>query len=258
MNVFLLFLPFATVFAGRGSVVPVAAPPKEATKEGPISTDRPNLAESASAVAKGVTQIEVGFVRNELPEQRDLLFPFLIRYGLGSGRELWIETDALYGTARMLGSNGRFSDAGSAPISIGAKVRLESDRPALGVIVRYFPAGGRGSFASDGPAGDLRLAADAESGRWSLATNIGVAFARDQVPVGLAVVSVGYEVTETIGGFGEFAAAVPVRGERSLIFDTGVTWRVTNNLQLDAYVGQTLAGPGPRPFLGAGFSYRFR
>ena len=60
---------------------------------------------------------------------------------------------------------------------------------------------------------------------------------------GILAATVGRDITERVHGFVELAApriARPNRGGTQAVFDTGVTWLLTNDIQLDAALSRGL------------------
>lgn len=82
------------------------------------------------------------------------------------------ETDSTQGTARA---------GGIAPMSVGLKYHfidaVGSQRPSVGVIVRFFPRSGSCNFGTTRTTGDFRIVADWDFlPEWSLKPNVGVVF----------------------------------------------------------------------------------
>lgn len=71
-------------------------------------------------------------------------------------------------------------------------------------------------------------------------------------------VTFGFPVSESVGGYIEFASAVFDEGTPwEGTVDAGVTWGVTDNLQLDigCNVGVTESAPDVQPFVGVSYRY---
>jgi hypothetical protein len=76
---------------------------------------------------------------------------------------------------------------------------------------------------------------------------------------GILAATVGRDITERLHGFVELAApriARANRGGTQAVFDAGVTWLVTNDIQLDAALSRCLNRRMPDLDIGLGLSVR--
>jgi len=229
-----------------------------AQSEDLINPDRPGIADGSQTVGRGRFQIEVGAERDDDEGARNLITPLLLRYGLTDRLELRVE-----GNGYQHLSVGGFTASGFAPLSIGAKFHV-ADHPSLGIIARVFPPSGSGEFRSEETTADLRLATDVElNDRWSVEGNIGAVSTTDDVgrfTAGLAALTVTYAPTKKLGIFVDAGLQSPEErfGSYGLILDTGATWLLDRNTQLDASIGWGAHGlTPPQVFFAAGVSRRF-
>ncbi|MDX1482510.1 MAG: transporter, partial [Woeseiaceae bacterium] len=71
-------------------------------------------------------------------------------------------------------------------------------------------------------------------------------------------VGVSFAVNERTGGYIEYFAEFPDRGDSRHTLNGGVTWLSRINLQYDVQAGVGLNDDAADFFLGAGVAYRFR
>lgn len=236
--------------------------------EDPIVTDRPDFTESTEVVPRGHFQIEGGstWARVE-DEESESLGEILVRIGAG---ERW---EARIGAGSFTRSQG---DAGGASgfedPSIGIKIRLSPednlippDRPSIALILlTSVPEGGE--EVSDGtwiPEAKLGFAWELTP-RFSAGSNLNYAYATDedederfhQIS---ASVTTGFAWTDRIGSFLEYYgfSKESLDGDTTHYFDTGVTFLISNDLQLDVRIGRGFNEADPDYFAGAGASLRW-
>jgi hypothetical protein len=235
----------------------------------PLVTDRPDFTESTLAVPLGRVQVEAGltFTRDgagegdhaetfEAPE-------VLLRIGLVRGFEL-----------RLGAPNYAWEDDGSATLDgltdmgVGFKLELgEQDgaRPSLAVLGELSIPTGDSEFTSDevDPTLIIAWAYDLGDSGWSVAGNLGASSlsdgSGDRFEEFTSSLALGIPLADGFGAYAEYygfyrhdAGAGPEH-----YFNTGVTYLINNNTQLDFRVGAGLNGRADDFFTGAGVSFRF-
>jgi len=236
-----------------GASVASAQPPD-------LVTDRPDQTESATAVARGLVQVEMGYRFARGGEADDHQAPgTLVRVGLGGRTELRI------GHAGVVGGKDNFGAGDSA---LGAKVNLieraDGWQPELALMGGLsLPTGAEG-FSSDGvdPSFLLSLAYEL-SPRLSFGSNIGAAWESspgqpDQEVFVIYSLVLGVGLTERLSGFLELFGNRSTMGvnDPDVSVDGGLTFLLTNVIQLDAYAGRGLWGRADDLFIGSGLSFR--
>lgn len=237
-----------------------------------INADRPGIADGSAVVGKGRFQIETGLqqeFRDRAGEKtRTVFIPTLLRLGLSDEWEMRIESN-VHTWDRVTAADGAFTkSSGDAPVSIGAKYRLrdaDGTGPSSGIIARIFPRSGSGDHRTRYTTADVRLVADWDfAADWSLNPNIGLARYEDGAgqlfSTGLFAATLGYNMSKTLNVFLDGALQTPESkgGKTMTIYDGGVVYLMTPDVQLDFSVG--IRGRGDTPpnhFIGAGISVRF-
>jgi hypothetical protein len=248
--------------------------PAYAGDEEPISTDRPDVVESSQVVGKGRVQLEtsVQWERQRGDGQRSetLSTPTLLRIGAGERFELRVETD---GRTRIRSSDpvGVERTAGYADSAFGIKWHVAdqageglASRPSLAWLVHAdLPTGSR-VLRGHGVRPSLRLAAEWElADGYSLGVMPGLALDADEAGqrygFGILAATLGKEMNERMRGFVELAASRIARtahGGTEATFDTGLTYSINKDCQLDVALARGLNRRSPDLRLGAGLSVR--
>lgn len=233
-----------------------------------VNPDRPDFTNGPEMVAPGHLQVETGytFTRGG-PVKDNTLGEILLRYAfddrwearLGVNSYEWIDTP---GERRVSGFQDPF---------VEAKVRLNDPEaehrppgvPAMGLLLQ-----------TTLPVGNRRLTADAWQPRaalaleWeltkdlSLASNLGCAYLTDsgeRFTQCFASASAGLQLGDEVGAFFEGYAfnRESANGSATEYLDTGLSYLVSKDLQLDVRVGAGLNAPRPSWFTGLGASFRF-
>jgi len=280
-------IAFAFVFGAASVPAPLSAEPTESgggssersesgfTRE--MSTDRPDLTESPYTVEQGRTQVEIEAVSHGREQSEGVevtstgLGAFLIKQGLHRRVDLQIGTSQLYRSTDFAfdpaihPTSRDFSDiTGPGDLQVRLKWNLwgndggrtafalmpyldvptsgDSPGKALeGGLIAPLAIGGPAGFGF-GVMGEVDWL-DVESERWT---------------EWLTTATASHDVVGNLGAFVEFAATfrVPDEGEWLGLFNSGVTFAVTPNTQLDGGVrlGVTDVAPDFEAFLG--FSFR--
>jgi hypothetical protein len=245
------------------SVLPAAG---WASAKDPLITDRPDFTESAFVVGRDTVQLEGGGTyADDGSESATTLPELLVRWGITRTVELRFLTPTY---AWVDGPDG--SDSGLLSTALGAKIALndgEGDgfwgKTGASVIVATTVPTGSSAVASSAwqPSSTLSLAWDL-SQSVGLGTNIGWARPEDEgrrFNTFHGSVAAGIGVAKTTSVFFEliFFDRERDRGPNTTTFQTGLTYLVNPDLQLDLRAGRRLSSEGADILIGLGASARF-
>lgn len=228
-----------------------------------MGADRPDFTEGTDVVGPGVFQIEGGYTYTRSGKTREhSLGEALLRIGSGSRFE-WRLGLPNYLIERDGGRTSGFDDA-----FLGTKYVVApsiGSRPAIAVLAGTTLPTGAKSIGENDYQPEAKLAADWNfNERTDLGVNLGYARASDggrRFDQVLASASLAYALTPKWGSFYELYgfAKADATGKSGRYFDTGVSYQVNANLQVDARVGFGLFNRvgGPDYFTGVGASRRF-
>jgi hypothetical protein len=240
-----------------------------------ISADRPSVAESAQVVGKGRVQLETGLQwerqRDDELHTRTLSTPTLLRIGLGDSAELRIETEGRTVIHASEPSSGEHTTvAAYADTELGIKWRLAEQQgegfgpPSLALLLHAALPSGSRELRGHGVRPSLRLSAEWElAGGYSFGLMPGLGVDSDDAGkrygYGVLAAEVDKALSERLHGFVELAAPQIARashGGTQAIVDTGLTWLVNRNCQVDVSVAHGLNRRSPDLALGFGLSLR--
>ena len=237
-----------------------------------IETDRPDFVESSKVVGKGRLQLETSAAwerqRDDALHSRTLTTPTLLRFGLGESTELRFETEG-----RSIhhdvdpASGARDITAGWADTEVGVKWHLadgQGGKPSLGVLLHTLLPSGSASERGHGLRPSLRLSAEWElPGDYSFGVMPGLASDSDEngarYGYGILAASLGKDFGERTHAFVELAApqiAGASHGGTQLFFDTGASYRINDDCQVDFAVTHGLNHRTPDLGLAFGISVR--
>lgn len=260
-----------------GPAPPAAA--QAAPAEGPLVTDRPDFTESTEAVPPRRFQLEGGYTFTYDREGRDRVKAhaapeFLLRAGVFEDFELrlgWAgytwQNDETLGETRA-GRHVILNDGsqGASDLYLGFKYKVCAQaglRPHFGVIPGVSIPSGSASFSAGDVEPEVKLAwAYDLSERLALAGNVNFAVPSD---AGERFFQPGASVTlaaallEDVGAYVEYFGFYPNArdGDCAHTLNGGLTWRLTDNLQLDWRAGVGLNEEADDFFTGVGFAFRF-
>ena len=225
-----------------------------------LVTDRPDQTESATVVPRGLIQVETGYQFARDDGVDGYAVPgTLVRIGLGARTELRL------GHAGIVGGDGRH---GAGDSELGVKINLIEHarglQPELALLSSLsLPTGAHG-FSSDGADPSFLVAFAHEiTPRLSVGYNVGAAWesSPDQPDRDAFVVyslALGVGLTDRLGAFlevfGDRLVTGPIATGTSV--DGGLTFLLTDIIQVDIYVGRGLRGPTDDLFAGTGLSFR--
>jgi outer membrane putative beta-barrel porin/alpha-amylase len=253
--------------------VPLAAPLAAQDFSGlpdALVTDRPDFTESTSTIPVGHYQLEGGYTfTTQGDEDSSSLGELLLRIGVGERME-----------ARLgIGSFGRIDTgvSGASTLSgyedpaIGIKIRLnEADpnllppgRPHMALLLSTSVPVGSDELTSDEwqPEGKLALGWDLND--WlSLSSNLIYAYpseGEEHFSQFAATLSASFSLANRLGAFFEgYGFSKESRdGSSTSYLNTGFTFQLSNDVQLDVRVGKGLDDPSPNWFAGFGGAVRF-
>lgn len=237
-----------------------------------IVTDRPGVAESSKVVGKGRLQLETSVAwerqRDDDLHSRTLSTPSLLRIGLGDTLELRIETDG-----RTIehdadpASGAHATQAGWADTELGVKWHVadqQGNLPSLGWLLHAALPSGSHDFKGHGVRPSLRLSAEwALPGDYALGLMPGIGSDSDdngsRYGYGIFAANLGKDFGEHAHGFVELAAPQIARGSHGgtqLLFDTGMSYTLNKDCQLDLAVTHGLNRRTPDLGLAFGLSLR--
>ncbi|KQY11853.1 hypothetical protein ASD28_04295 [Massilia sp. Root133] len=228
-----------------------------------INPDRPNVANSSQVVGSHRVQLETGVQwdrqRDLEAHVRTLTTPTLLRIGVADALELRVETDGR--TIEHAGdpaSGAHTVSAGWADLSAGVKWHVadpDGMRPSVGMIAEVALPMGSAALRGSGFRPSIELPVEWDLGHdWSLGVMPGVVRDSD-VTYGVFAASVGKAFSERLHGFAEVAAPQIGHGTQAIV-DTGVSWLVNRDCQIDAMVVHGVNRQTPGLSLAFGVSVR--
>jgi hypothetical protein len=236
----------------------------------PFVADRPGEAETTSIVSQGAFQVEGGFrferqTGGDDPDTDTTTVPeLLLRIGILPIAELRLSAEGFVHEDRAGASN----HSSGSDLELGAKLRcFDQDglRPATALLaVLTFPTGGR-AVTSDGidPGGRLLLNWGLGE-RFGLDANLLVAGPTQGVNDSRRVLelqpslSLEASITQRSGVFIEYYSTLKASGEEDEhSIDSGVTYLMSDDVQIDLSAGVGLNRAAPDFFIGAGVAWRF-
>lgn len=231
-----------------------------------LTTDRPDQTESSAVVPIQSLQIETGFVAEtdkagSIKHQTFAYNTSLLRYGLFKNFELRLGLEYLKEKIEMNGS-AAMNVNGLGPLYTGFKAKLLHETGScpevafLGGLILPFTASE--DFKPSYTATDIRFAfSHTLSDQFSLGYNLGAEWdGETAAPAYFYSIALGIGLTESLGMFVETYGLLPGEGNAWHMLDTGFTYLVAPNFQLDLSAGIGINEVAVDHFLSFGFSYR--
>lgn len=239
----------------------------------PLVTDRPDFTESTATIPRGHFQIEGGYTfARQGDEEASSLGELLLRIGAGE------RTEARFG----IGSYGQVDTGlpGSTSLSgyedpfVGVKVRLNASDPNLlppgipqmALLLSTSIPVGSDELTTDEwqPEGKLALSWDLTD-FLSLSSNLIYGYPSDPAESDErfhqfgATLSTSFPLTDRLGAYVEAFGfnKESLNGSSTTYLNGGLTFGVSNDIQLDVRVGAGLDDPSPNWFAGIGGGVRF-
>ncbi len=221
-----------------------------------LVTDRPDQTESSVTIPSGKFQIESGFLIGSAGKSafriKSFVFPTtLFRYGISSGIELRIVNQF----ERLKFENN--NDFGMNDIEIGAKFQILKNKninTEIAFLSHLIIPSGSDNFRSDkwGTVNKIAIS-HALADNIGLGYNVGYNYFGDGSGDFVYSLALGIGVSDKIGIFFEPYGEIIEFNEVKANFDTGLTYLIKDNFQLDFSFGFGLNHE--MSFLGAGFSW---
>ncbi len=234
-----------------------------------LITDRPDITESAIAMYPGYLQIEDGFVfenqKTSLNGQSGKILGYtisdiLFRYGLPGNIELRAGGNYLYQKTEQYNLSAK--EYGINDFMLGAKYQFCSEElndVDFGMLVQFHMPIGDAYFRSKSVEPEI-LAALGISLLKNLSVSANIGGHKDSnndEVFYLYSVSFGIEISETFEGFIEIYGDFAKDGPLNKKFDSGLTYQLGNNFQVDCSAGTDSFASFNDWFIGTGFSIRF-
>ncbi len=232
---------------------------------GPLVTDRPDQTEASTLVPVGFIQIETGaafesFKDGSIKTEDFTINTTLIRFGLLESLELRLGWDVVDGTLK---NNGNTVDvtSGFSPLLFGVKLAIAEEKgalPEIGFIGHInLPFLASSDYKPETTGVDFRFAfTHTLSERSSLAYNVGAAWEGDNPEASyLYTIAYGYSFTDKLGAYAELYGDFPENSMANHLWDAGVTYLISDNVQLDATVGTSIT-EGQDLLISGGVSFR--
>lgn len=278
-------LGFASLAAARQPTTPPAMPsdavgadfastPEPApANAAPIIADRPGLPFSTTAVTPGRLQLEIGTPTITLDDSGGVEttlvnFPASLRYGLTDRVELRLD-GPIYNFLDIEDDAGdRSFENGFADLGVGTKIEISQASEAIPASALLASIGlpiGEEPFGSDDPTFDLSYAASYGVTDRNELVFLGGASAADEGDgyevTGTLAVLVSQSLSDRAGVYveaGWFPPFFHTGVEDAVVAGAGVTYLLTDRVQLDAFFDRGLTEGAPDWNFGAGISLVLR
>jgi hypothetical protein len=151
--------------------------------------------------------------------------------------------------------------SGFSPLLLGMKVEITGEKgllPEIGFLGHLMlPFTASSDYRPETTGVDFRFSfAHTLSEKSSIAYNIGAQGGEDSPEAAYVYTLVyGYSILENLGIYAEVYGDLPEDSKANHYWDAGLTYLITNNIQVDATVGKSIS-EGQDILLAAGISYR--
>ncbi len=229
----------ATIPAGA---VAEGAPAAGALRD--LQSDRPDVTESPYTVDAGHAQLEMDFANlaiNREDGTRTVAWgvaPFNLRLGLTPSVELGLFLEPFRQVTATAPGDARATASGMGDFTLRAKWNFSGNDggPAFGLITDLkLPTAAR-SLGDDAVEETVLLPVDLEFGGWDLGAMTGVDFRRGirtgRRGVWINSITTGHALAGSLAGYVELASQTG-EGAQVATFDTGLTYKLDANTQLD-------------------------
>jgi hypothetical protein len=245
--------------------MPAGAQPDQPPKKEPLETDRPDFTESAGTIAPGRFQLEGGYTFSRSGTDRQHAYgEVLLRIGTGARSELRVGMNS-YSVTTMPGS----ALFGLEDMEIGAKFKLVEPsktglrHPRVSLLIGTTLPTGSSAYRENAiqPEAKFLLAWELTE-RLGLSSNIGLALPSEQgrrFTQLIGSLSASYSLADRLGSYVEYYGLLPGGrgGPNANYVNAGLTYLLSDDLQIDARIGRGLSGTRPDDFYGVGAAVRW-
>ncbi|WP_299337850.1 transporter [uncultured Psychroserpens sp.] len=232
----------------------------------PLVTDRPDATESPTTITPGFVQVETGafyesFEDNSIKFETYTYNTTLVRLGLLDNLEFRVGWDFVEGRTSVNGNRLNDVASGFNPLLLGTKIAISEEkgwRPEIGVLGHiYLPFTAGEDYRPETTGVDFIFSfAHTLSEKSSLGYNLGARWQDDSPEAAyLYSLSYGYSISDTLGTYLEVYGNLPEDSKSNHLWNTGLTYLISNNVQLDATIGTSIT-EGQDLLLSAGVSFR--
>jgi len=236
------------------------------TSLGALITDRPDQTESPNALSKGFLQVETGasfesFYKNNIKTEYYTFNTTLVRFGLLENLELRLGWDFTEISTKVNGNKLDNVASGINPLLLGFKTSIAKENgafPEIGFLGHiYLPFAASNDYKPETTGVDFIFAfAHTLSDTASLSYNIGAAWRDDSSEASYVyTIAYGHSISDKLGAYVELYGDMPENSSPNHFWDAGVTYLLSDNVQLDATVGSSIT-EGQDLLLSAGVSFR--
>jgi len=231
-----------------------------------LITDRPDQTESPSLVSKGSIQVETGFFYENSENQNinEKSYGYntsLFRYGLLDNLELRLGFDFLESKTELNNLDFGNRDAGFSPLLVGVKVGIAKESgllPEIGLLGHlYLPFSVSKEVRPETTGVDFRFSFNHTlTENSSISYNLGAKWGEDSPESSyLYTLVYGYDLNEKFGLYVEVYGDLPENDTSDHFWDAGITYKLKNNIQLDALIGTGIDN-SQKLIFGGGISFR--
>lgn len=232
----------------------------------PLVTDRPDVTESASTIAPGFIQVETGgfyesFEKDNIKYETYTYNTTLVRLGLLDNLELRIGSNFTEGRTSINGTTLNDVTSGFSPLLLGTKIAISEEdgwKPQVAFLGHlYLPFAAGNDYKPETTGVDFIFAfAHTLCEKSSLSYNLGARW-EDGSPEAsyLYSLSYGYSISNKFGTYLELYGSLPENNKADHLWDAGITYLISNNVQLDISVGTSFT-EGQDILLSTGVSFR--
>ncbi len=231
-------------------------------------TDRPDQTESSVTIPRGWLQIETGgLVEHDSPADDDDITNLvynttLLRYGIFDNTEIRLGAEYMQQIVEV--GSTEINESGLAPVVVGFKTRFTKEKgwmPELAFLGHLtLPKIGADEFQTDYLIPDFRIAGTKTlNDQFSAAFNLGGEWSGVTPNTNIYYSFViGADINNKNAGFVEIYGYVIEEFSPDHRFDTGLTYLVNDDLQLDLSGGVAINDKAPDYFISGGLSYRLK
>lgn len=232
----------------------------------PLVTDRPDVTESAVTIAPNFIQVETGsayesFKNNNIKFESYTYNTTLMRMGLLDNLELRVGWSFVESQTTINGNKLNDVSSGFSPLLLGTKISVAEEKewmPEIGVLAHlYLPFTASKDYRPETTGVDFIFAfAHTLSDKSSLSYNLGARWQNDSTEASyLYSLSYGYSLSDKTGIYTEIYGNLPENSKSNHLWDAGVTYLISNNVQLDATIGSGITD-GQDILLSTGISFK--